>query len=326
MEQGADRETADAVHQAIAEVRAVPGHCGVAVFAAGGRVALSELLPDALPTTHAAWAPLPHVMPLLVQRGEQVPHLLVEVDRVGADITVWALEGGEEALEGTEDLEGIDSPIHKVHRGGWARPRIQRRTENTWDRNARSVATEVAAMADRFAVEAILIAGDTRAKTLLCEHLPTKWQPNVTDLETGGRAGGTSPVHLEHAKRDAVAEYAARHRAAAAELFDQEIGRHGLAVQGVGAVAKALGDGQVSTVLVASRPESGGKLWIGPEPKQLGLVAEDVRRVGVAVPQQDQADAAIVRALAASDGALIVLKQGDSAQPVDGVGALLRHG
>ncbi|MGA5700557.1 Vms1/Ankzf1 family peptidyl-tRNA hydrolase [Peterkaempfera bronchialis] len=326
LEQGADPATADAVHQAITELRGSPGRRGLAVFATGGRVVHSEPLPDPPPATRAVWAPLPHVMPLLVQRGEQIPHLLVAVDRTGADFSVWSLgAGGRETPEDAQEVQGSTDPIHKSHPGGWSQPRYQRRAENTWDRNARSVAAEAAAVAERFAVEAILVTGDVRAVALLREHLPARWQETVTELDTGGRAEGTSPAHIEAARQAAVATRAARPRMAAADRFAQELGRHGLAVEGVGPVVNALAEGKVLTVLLEDRPESEARLWIGPDPGQLALFSEDARLLGVEVPQQDRADAAIARTLAATAADLVVLRPGDGAKPADGIGALLRH-
>lgn len=326
LEQGADQATADAVHDAIAELRGSPGRRGVAVFAAGGRVVHSELLSEPPAATRADWAPEPHVMPLLVQRGEQIPHLLVAVDRTGADFTVWSADpGSREAPQDAEELQGRTDPIRKGNFGGWSQPRYQRRAENTWDRNAREVAAEAAALAERFAVEAILVAGDVRAVALLREHLPVRWQGCVTELDTGGRADGTSPAHLEAARRAAIAERAARQRAASAERFTQEVGRHRLAVEGVGPVVNALSEGKVLTVLLEDRPESEARLWVGPEPHQLALFVEDARLLGAEQPVQDRADAAIARALVGTAGDLVALQPEDGAKPADGIGALLRH-
>ena len=326
LHQGADADTAEAVHDAIAELSGSPGRRGVAVFAAAGKVVHSELLPDPPTANSADWAPLPHVMPLLVQRREQIPHLVVAVDRVGADFSVWSdAPGGREAPEDAEALQGSTDPIRKGHQGGWSQPRYQRRAENTWDRNAKAVAAEAAALAQRFGVEMILVTGDVRAISLLREHLPVRWQDRVTELDTGGRAEGTSPTRLAAARRAAVAELAAGHRTASADRFTQELGRHGLAVAGVGPVVNALSEGKVLTVLLEDRPESDVRLWIGPEPGQLALFSEDARLFGVEDPEQERADAAIARALAGTAADLVVLQPEDGATPVDGIGALLRH-
>ncbi|MFF4649277.1 Vms1/Ankzf1 family peptidyl-tRNA hydrolase [Streptomyces sp. NPDC001380] len=329
LEQGADARTAQAVHDFIIDRPSPPGRRGLAVFAAGGEVVHSELLPEGPTDTTADWAPLPHVMPLLVQRGARIPHMVVAVDRAGADISVWTADPeGHEVLAGGREVEGSTDPITKVHPGGpggWSQARFQRRAENTWDRNARAVAAEVAEVADRFGVELIMAAGDVRARRLLQEHLPQRWQEPLVDLETGGRAVGISPEHLDAARRAALAEYAARRRRASADRLSQELGRRALAVQGVGPVVNALSEGKVLTVLLEDHPESDTQLWIGPEPGQLALFSDDARLMGVDTPEHDRADAAMARALAATAADLVVLEGGEGPRPVDGIAALLRH-
>src|SRR4051812_22252559 len=56
---------------------------GLVVFAARGEVVLSQRLEEAPRRPLARVAPLPHVLPMLAQRGEPVPYLIAVVDRTG---------------------------------------------------------------------------------------------------------------------------------------------------------------------------------------------------------------------------------------------------
>jgi hypothetical protein len=83
-------------------------------------------------------------MPLLVQRGEHVPHVRVLTDRTGAD-----LEGvAARAAPRRRQVRGSETfPLRKVHPGGWSDRRYDQAAEETWKRNAQDVsaaATELA--------------------------------------------------------------------------------------------------------------------------------------------------------------------------------------
>ncbi len=106
--------------------------------------------------------------------------------------------------------------------------------------------------------------------------------------------------------------------------FDEQRGRNGAAVEGLPNVVAALRRGQVDTVLLHDDPSATTQLWVGPEPLHIGLEPADVAALGVAEPAEDRADAAIVRALAATDGALVLAPAGRP-EMRDGIGALLRY-
>src|SRR5215218_8589000 len=57
------------------------------VVAADGSVVLDEALADAPLREVAEWSPQPNLMPVLRQLPGRVPHIMVIIDRVGADIT-----------------------------------------------------------------------------------------------------------------------------------------------------------------------------------------------------------------------------------------------
>jgi hypothetical protein len=108
--------------------------------------------------------------------------------------------------------------------------------------------------------------------------------------------------------------------------------RQHAAVEGLPEVVDAVRRAQADTVLLRDDPSATTRLWVGPEPLHLGLAAADLQALGVPNPEQDRADAAIVRALAATRGGLMPASAGmgtggtgSIAGLRDGIGALLRY-
>jgi hypothetical protein len=342
-EQGADEKTLDAAGQAVMATHHQPGAAGRAVFAADGRVLHEADLPG--PPRHelARWALLPDLLPLLAQRAEYVPHVVVRVGRLTATIT-GVDRAGAEVLDVTNT--GESHPGHKARAGGSAHYSMQHRTEEVWARNARSVASDVDRAVSDLHAELVVLTGDVRARSLvydaLSEHsrVITEQMPGPSpDDHTSDQDGIRAEI-----RRLAAQRAAERTRHVLAQ-FEQERGRSGgLAAAGLAAVISAVQLNQVSTVLLRDDPSSELRLWIGPEPTQLALTEDELRGIGASVLGQDRADAALVRAIAGTGAELVLLphparesdpdRAGSAAggtllpdgQPelADGIGALLR--
>lgn len=93
---------------------------------------------------------------------------------------------------------------------------------------------------------------------------------------------------------------------------------------GLTAVLDALRRAQVDTLVLSDDPSSTAMAWVGPEPLQLGETEDELRAMGVADPQGDRLDAAIVRALAGSAAQILVTPDAHDYLP-DGLGAVLRY-
>ncbi|HEX8631315.1 MAG TPA: peptide chain release factor 1, partial [Catenuloplanes sp.] len=124
--QGADDATVQAVERAIREHPTQPGRFGLAVFATAGEAVLVEPLSAPPAADEASYGPLPHAMPLVAQRGEEVPYVRVLADRTGADLEGLAVGGAprQRAVTGSETF-----PLRKVHPGGWSHRRYQMAAE-----------------------------------------------------------------------------------------------------------------------------------------------------------------------------------------------------
>jgi hypothetical protein len=313
---------------AAAAVAGAPGQArGYAVFARAGTVTLTGAL-DAPPRREVArLAPLPHLMPLLAQRRPPIPHLRVSATRTGGEIVAI----GGTGWSWRDWVAGQQWPVHKTSVGGLAQDRYQRSVEETWDENAKTLATEVDAVAGRIGARHVIVSGDVRARSLLLEHLSTPLRESAAVLEE--EVSADSQAMTEAADR-ALPDWAGRH---CRERFDDWQARlaHDLAVQGLARTMAAFRNGQVSDLFLADDPTSTASAWIGPGGSDLAGSREELLDVDVAAPAADRADAALVRAIAHTDAELHFLPAdlvetgnpeacGGIARPLDGVCATLR--
>ncbi|ETK31325.1 baeRF2 domain-containing protein [Microbispora sp. ATCC PTA-5024] len=306
---GATAGVLEAISELVLDpARTAPGR---AVFARGGQVVLTEPLAAPPRRETARWAPLPHVVPLLAQRGERVPHIRVLADHAGADVVVVA-GGGRRELT----VEAAEWPMQKTGQGGWSQSRYERDVEETWRRNAVAVAEVVDKEVHGTGAEVVVLAGDPKARGLVVDRLCKETLRRLAVAEHGSRAAGAAPGPFEAEVERACAAWLDRRRD---ELLDAFAG--GNAVAGLQETARALRERRVGTVLLRDDPSSTATVWAGPEPTHLSTDRADLLTWGVAEPFEERADAALARAAAMTDAEIRFVDHIDSP---DGVGALLR--
>jgi hypothetical protein len=324
-EQGADEATLDAMEAAVGGHPDVPGPHGQALVGAGGRLVGDFVLPGPPRRETTRWSPLPHLMPLVAQLAPVVPYVLALVDRVGADVTVHGPGG-----ESERSVEGGTYPIQRTGLGGWAALRYLHRTEDLWERNARQVADVIESGVRRTAARVVILAGDVRARETLRKVLDEPARDLVVELQTGGRAEGIDEEKLREEVDAVVARAAADADQAVVAQFQEAHGRASagvgpsFAVAGLADTVEALRKAQVETLLVVDDPSSDAEAWVGPDPVHLGLDRSELTALGVSDPVRDRLDAALVRAAAGTDAAVVTLAPGQLDLP-DGVGAVLRY-
>ena len=313
---GADEATVAALDDSAEEP--VSGEHGRVLVGAHGDTLLAASLPRPPLRPLARWAPLPHVMPYLAQQGPRIPYVVVLADLEGADISTSS--GTTTTVEGSHDY-----PRHMTSTEHSSERHFQQRVENNWAANAREVAAVVADHAARVKAAVVIVAGDPRARGLLRSELPRFLEPDVeiAQLSEGGREAGASHAELDDAILSVLLQRALRERARVLDRLGAARG-HDLAVTGVAAVVSAVRRSQVDTLVLADDALSTLHAWIGPEPLQLGLVEDELSALGVAAPQRDRLDAALVRALAGTDASLLIVPPDDVTLP-DGIAALLRY-
>lgn len=292
---------------------------GLVIFAADGEVLHADRLPGPPRDPRASLGPLPDVLPYLAGRGERFPHLVAVVDRRGGEIDCVTADGRHRRIDVRGDE---DYPIRKTKAGDWNQSRFQRSSENVWKANAKKVAHEIDRAADRCGAEAVVIAGDTRARTAVLEEVSEGVLEHT--VETDKNTTVDDP-DLEAELHRLLRLKTAEHIMTVAERFDRELANGQRAVSGLPATTEAVRQGRVETLLLDDDPGSEARLWVGPDPAQVATSRDELRdQFGVPDPKQDRADAALVRAAAATDGELVVLPSDGPHQNLQ-VGAVLRY-
>ncbi|RBY79347.1 hypothetical protein DQ239_06855 [Blastococcus sp. TF02-09] len=282
-----------------------------------GSVVLDQPLVDAPAREIADWAPQPDVLPVLRQLAGRVPHVVVLIDRVGADITFANLP---ERDDEQASVEGDTLHIRKFQGGGWAHHRYQHNTENLWIHNVDGVAKQIDAMVRRHSVRFVLVAGDVRARQILTDRAGS-WSHLIVSMDEGGRAAGASREPVDTREAELVAEHEAREIAETVEKV-QAAAAHGLSVTGRDRVVEALRKGQVETLVLADDPDD-ETLLVGGSPLELGVKQQDMEALGTdgtAVP----ADRAFVQAAVAGSSGVVVVPQAAMPDQVP-VAAVLRY-
>lgn len=318
LEQGADQVTVEAVEEVVRRHQPMPGDYGIAVFATGGRVVLTEYLSAPPVRDLASWSALPHTMPLVAQRGEQIAWVRVLADRTGADAVAVSAGGvpRRATVQGRESWQ-----LRRVQPGGWSQSRYQRAAMEAWHHNAGDAAAATAELADRVGADVVVVAGDIRATGMIAAQLPDRWQDLLVRTDAGARNAGADDTMVDDLTVQTIAEVADQRIAAALDRFgmQEDVGA------GLPAVVAALQRNQVDTMLIVDDPSADGELWVGPDPTEIATDPAQLRDMSVRDPQRVRADAALLRALVGTDAELTVLAPEEAPELADGVGAVLRY-
>ncbi|WP_173061248.1 baeRF2 domain-containing protein [Phytohabitans houttuyneae] len=316
--EGADERTLAAIGQHLADLRVYPTE--VAVFAAAGELRMARSLPGGARYDLASFGAPARVGPLLAWLRGRPPHVIVAIDRTGADL-VSAPRG---ALTGAErSVLGPDDEIERNAPGGWSQPRYQRRAEDSWQHNAAAVATAVVEELHRVRGDLVLVAGDVRATQLLRDRLARMEHGVDVRRMPGGRGADGSAANRPAAVAQLLDAYVAERTAAALAQLNEAAGPDGRAVQGLCPTLAALAAGQVETLLVADDPADtrpawfGDHLWAAPSPGDrtaLGHACRRGRMVDVAV-----------RAGLLTGADVWILTAAEAAGLPDGIGGLRRY-
>lgn len=317
-EQGADRPTMEAIIRTIRDSKPPVGPAGRSVIAAHGRILLDRRLAAPPPAQVARYSALPYLLPVFSHAVEEPDHVVVLVDRTGADITVHHADGSVE----TETAHGREHPVHKVRGGGPGHRDIQSRAEETARHNLEEVAEQVARTVERTRARLVVLAGEVQSRAALHDLLPEAVRRITSAVDEGGRGPGASDTRLDRRIHELLAGRQLAALDDVAERFRAERGRgSGLAVGGLEGVTAALSEANAATVLVGEPADA--TVLTGHEPTQIGLDKPRLDALGVSSPSEQQADEAIPFA-AIAVGADVVIMDERLDLP-DGFAALLRH-
>jgi hypothetical protein len=242
---------ASVIEQVVDALPATVGQdAGVCVVVDPESMVLSWPLSSPPASTLVRYGPLPSLVPLLEARRAEPPHLVVLIDRLGADLGL-VLQG---RLQQVDEVEGETLHVQRSAPGGWSQRRFQQRAENAWEHNATQVADEVARLARRHGVRCVLVAGDERAANLFERHLPDEIRDIVTRLDGGGRAEDGSDDELAVQLSRTVATVVAGDIATLLQTFAERRDGDETAVDGIAETVLALSQALVEALLVHDDP------------------------------------------------------------------------
>ncbi|WP_310963407.1 baeRF2 domain-containing protein [Nocardioides terrisoli] len=225
----------------------LPGEQRRTIVAVGDRVAL-----DDVHALHASWPEtvdvgvLPDLRGWLRAEDAALPFLLVRIDRVGADLEMYAAASRPPTAE--RSVHGLDYYITKVQPGDWAQKQFQQTAENRWQHNAEEVAEAARSMARRHRPLVMLVCGDVRARADLVNAWSERDTP-VVALKSGGRASGVSDDAMWSEVESALAAVEAERDRVLVDRLAEGVS-NGVAVSGLAPVLDALVQQRVDTLLV----------------------------------------------------------------------------
>lgn len=316
---GAPKDVVTLLRERATAADGVAGGHGRTVVADGSTVLLDVATP--VPPVHGtgSYGTVPQLFPLVRGLDGVVPHVLVEVDHEGADIHAVDPRGREVDVD---DVEGGHDVLHRYGGGGWSHRRFQMRALDSFERNAEAVLEKLEEVVREQSPAVVLLAGDPQSRGIIRDKAGTELAALLVELEHGGRAEGIDRDALAKELDTVLAQHRQTQMAETVARFEQDRGRGRAAVDGLGEVVRALRAGAVDTLLLVDDPSASHTLWTSEEPMHVGNDRSEVEALGAREPVEAPADAVLLRALVAQDGAIeLVAGTSDIA---GGIGAILR--
>ncbi|CAA9251096.1 MAG: hypothetical protein AVDCRST_MAG76-2275 [uncultured Acidimicrobiales bacterium] len=313
LDQGAPDEVVAAVDPLVAEAHLYGEGLAVVVPASGG--AHVEHLPEAPDRDVVRWGTLPLLAPLLASHQRSIAHVVVLIDRLGADLHGVSREGADLEVA----VKGDDHPIQRSKPGGWSQRRYQERVQSTWDQNAGEVADAVVRLVERLDAHIVLVAGDVRAVQLLRQRLPDHVACMLREVD-GSRATDGSEAITEAEVRTWLATAVADDTRRLLEKLREEGGQHDRAADGLEATMAALSEARAAALLVPTELDGPG-LWFGADTVPVAASRQALIDLGGDEPQEGPAVDVLIRAALGTGAAVRIIPAG--ALP-DQVGAILR--
>ena len=310
----------DAIGDLVLTPTGLAGPVGRLVVADPDGIALDLVLPASPVQDEVGSGPAPHLLPVFRALRDKFPYLLAEVDRSGAEVTVVNSLG---LTQDHHEVAGSHDELHKVGGGQMSSRRIQARAEDSWARNAAEVAHELDRLIAEHHPAMVLLDGDAVTVTDLIGAGSGRLSELAVRLNSGGRAAGVSTAARDAEIDGVLANHQRGVQADLLERFGAAEGRQQAAVQSLEDAVDAARRAQVEELFLHDDPASTRTLWVGDQPFELGVSADDVRSLGVSDPTRVRADTALVWAVVSADSGVTLLDP-DQRDLADGVGALLR--
>lgn len=316
-DQGAGGTLVSVLQRAVLDARSPVGHSGRGLIATADGVLIDEHLIVALPSPVVRVSDLPYVVPLIECGRVSPTYMVVAVDNVGADLSLY-----QRNTVRTETVEAGGYPVHRVSTGenyGWGAQ--QHRVDEAIRKNVRAVADVLSERCDRDQPEVVFLIGQDRVRSALTSALPERVRARVVRPRVGARNTGVDDT----VARVIALEFENRRLAAATDSvrrFCAEAGRaSGLAAEGLAAVCAALREDAVATLILGNLGHE--TVVAGDDPIMVATDADALSTYGVPPTRTLRADEAIPFAAIACGAQLVHANEGFDAP--DGVAALLRY-
>lgn len=291
------------------------------VLAGHGRVVLDEVLPGVpVRPDHAVHGTVPEVLPLVLHRSHDLPYVVVEAGREGADVSVHRASRPTAVSE--HEVHGESNRLTKVQAGGWSHRRYQQHAEEVWARNAAALSTDLERTVRDAGARVVVLAGDVRAREKLTDSISSDVKDMLLEVDAHTRAAGSDQHTLDeavHRHLESLAE--AEERQALDRLATKAGDGQRTSAVGLGATVDALRQGQVATLLLDPAVMSDRTLlaldaapWVATGPEEA---------TGSEVVAEVPATSALLRAGAMTDADVLVV-EADRLERSDGVAGLLR--
>ena len=292
--QSANEETLTALTDAILTTRTPTGLAGRALIAADNKIVLDRYLPVPPSGYTARLSPLPYLLPLVDLAEPMVPHVIVHLDHLGAD------------------LRGVDHSGRSV-----AVATVGGRLPPTGERLRAAELSDITDEAIRLVnwlhAPLLILAGPLKARRSLRNALPAGHNHIIVETEATPRSGDTNLVHVVHhlASRRNHDEQ----RTVVDRFRDESSRLTGTAVHGLRAVSAALSAGAVDTLLLSDTVVGERALWVDPGGSQISATPH----TGLI---KQRADEVLPHAAVATQADIVLV--GDRLSLHEDVGALLR--
>ncbi|GIJ00289.1 hypothetical protein CLV28_0012 [Sediminihabitans luteus] len=324
---GAPQATVDLLEQAVMRPTHVRGPHAKVVVANDDGVLVDRVVGAPPATPVASYGPVPVLLPAGRAAEQSVDRLVVVVDRTGADLR-WSRSGPDGIDQGAETVEGDHDEVSKAAVGGTAQRRVEARAEDSWGRNAETVARRVEASVAERRPEVVILTGDVRAAGLVKAALGRPVLALVRDVPGGVRGEAPSAAFTGRCA-EVVDEVRTARRAVVLDALREGQGRASGGVSSLEDVVAVLARGQVAELvlgdeLLATAGDGQREVWVGPSPLHVGTSREAIAEMGV----EDEihrypVGVALVRAALGQDAGVTFAPAGSVAL-TDGVGAVLR--
>ncbi|HET9188441.1 MAG TPA: Vms1/Ankzf1 family peptidyl-tRNA hydrolase [Acidothermaceae bacterium] len=318
-EKGAPAEAGDAIAAALTDGAAGAPAQRVLVWA-GGKFVFDAAMPETGNDLSVCWGPVPDLYAYVRNYANAVPHVVAVVDRVGGDLTAFDAMG---EVREVESVDGTTLHLRKVKVGDWANVHYQHQVEEHWKANAEEVAAAVERLVDEVRAEALVLAGDVRAREKLHGKLSERSQGLLSEIEHGGRAEGVDEAAFDAAVHESLDQRVRGLVSERYDMFTQRLGKGGAAAQGVADVVAAASQAKLDTLFLGLSFNPDAEAWIGPSPEHIALTREDAETLGADRAVSAPVGAALLRSTVMTDGSALAVPY-EHPTLRDGIGALLR--